>query len=105
AEGVAARVGTGLAPVVADTGLTPWIAPDAEAIGVSRRQFFNRSIISLIAASAGTFGAASFVAFLWPTKTGGFGGKIPVGKLNDILSSIDSGDGFFYAPEARSWIT
>ena len=91
--------------VVGDTGLTPWTPPDAEALGVSRRQFFNRSIVSLMGAAAGTFGAASMVAFLWPTATGGFGGKVAVGKLNDIFNSIDTGDGFFYAPEARSWLT
>lgn len=105
AEGVAARVGTGLAPISDDTGLTPWTPPDPEAIGVSRRQFFNRATISLMAASLGTFSAASFVAFLWPTKTGGFGGKVPVGTIADIESGIAGGDGFFYAPEARAWIT
>lgn len=106
AEGVVARTGAELVPVAAsDTGLTPWIPPDPEVLGVSRRQFFNRSIISLMGASVGTFAAGSFVAFLWPTKTGGFGGKVQVGKLTDILGTIDSGDGFFYAPEARAWIT
>jgi len=105
AEATAGRAGTGLVPVVTDTGLTPWTPPDPELLGVSRRQFFNRSIISLMGAAVGTFSAASFVAFLWPTATGGFGGKVPVGKLNDILNTIDSGDGFFYAPEARAWIT
>ncbi len=105
AAGAAARVGTGLAPVTADTGLTPWTPPDPEALGVSRRQFFNRASISLMAASIGTFSAASFVAFLWPTKTGGFGGKVPVGTVADIESGIAAGDGFFYAPEARAWIT
>lgn len=100
-----ADVGVGLAPVSTDTGLTPWTPPDPEALGVSRRQFFNRATISLMAAGLGTFGAASFVAFLWPTKTGGFGGKVPVGRLDDIKAGIVSGGGFFYAPEARAWIT
>ena len=105
AEGVAARTGTGLAPVTSDTGLTPWTPPDPEALGVSRRQFFNRATISLMAAGLGTFSAASFVAFLWPTKTGGFGGKVPIGRVADIKAGIVTGDGFFYAPEARAWIT
>jgi cytochrome b6-f complex iron-sulfur subunit len=105
AEGVAARVGTALAPVQGDSGLTPWVPPDPEALGVSRRQFFNRATISLMGAGIGTFSAAAFVAFLWPTKTGGFGGKVPVGRLNDIKSGIQAGSGFFYAPEARAWIT
>ena len=97
AEGQAARTGTALATVDSDTGITPWVPPDPEALGVSRRQFFNRATISLMAAGLGTFSAASFVAFLWPTKTGGFGGKVPVGRVAD--------NGFFYAPEARAWIT
>jgi cytochrome b6-f complex iron-sulfur subunit len=74
-------------------------------LGVSRRQFFNRATISLMAAGIGTFSAASFVAFLWPTKTGGFGGKVPVGRVDDIRAGIRTGNGFFYAPEARAWIT
>jgi cytochrome b6-f complex iron-sulfur subunit len=83
----------------------PWTPPDADAIGVSRRQFFNRATVSLMAAGIGTFSAASMVAFLWPTATGGFGGKVPVGRYDDIISGIRIGQGFFYAPEARAWIT
>src|SRR5262249_30044279 len=105
AEGVVARTGVALAPIETDTGLTPWIPPDPEALGVSRRQFFNRATISLMAAGIGTFSAASMVAFLWPTATGGFGGKVPIGKYDDIVSGIRIGSGFFYAPEARAWIT
>jgi len=105
AAGVAARVGTGLAPAQGDSGLTPWVPPDPDALGVSRRQFFNRATISLMAAGIGTFSAASFVAFLWPTKTGGFGSKVVVGRYDDIVSGIRAGNGFFYAPEARAWIT
>ena len=105
AEGVAARVGTDIVPVSDDTGLTPWTPPDPEAIGVSRRQFFNRATVSLMGASLGTFSAAAMVAFLWPTSTGGFGGKVNVGKLTEVKSGITQGSGFFYAPEARAWVT
>ena len=105
AEGVVARAGTSLVPVTADTGITPWTPPDPEAIGVSRRQFFNRASISLMGAGIGTFSAAAFVAFLWPTKTGGFGSKVPIGRYDDIIAGIRTGNGFFYAPEARAWIT
>ncbi len=105
AEGVAARTGTALVPARQDTGLTPWTPPDPEAVGVSRRQFFNRATISLMGAGLGTFSAAAFVAFLWPTKTGGFGGKVPIGRYDDIVSGIRTGNGFFYAPNARAWIT
>jgi cytochrome b6-f complex iron-sulfur subunit len=84
---------------------TLWVPPDPEAIGVSRRQFFNRATVGLMGASITTFAAASFVAFLWPTGSSGFGGKVGVGKLTDIIQSIRTGGGFFYSSEARSWIT
>jgi cytochrome b6-f complex iron-sulfur subunit len=105
AEGVAARTGTELVPVDESAELEPWTPPDPEALGVSRRLFFNRATISLMGASLGTFSAAAMVAFLWPTKTGGFGGKVNVGKLTDIQAGIVAGNGFFYAPEARAWVT
>jgi cytochrome b6-f complex iron-sulfur subunit len=105
AEGVVARTGTELVPVSHDAELEPWTPPDPEAIGVSRRQFFNRASISLMGASLGTFSAAAMVAFLWPTSTGGFGGKVGVGRLNDVQAGIAANNGFFYAPEARAWIT
>ena len=106
AEGTAARgMGTALAKVDDEPALVPWVAPDPEAIGVSRRQFFNRATVTLMTAGLGTFAAAAFVGFLWPTGTGGFGGAVPVGKLANIKDGIKQGGGFFYAPEARSWIT
>jgi cytochrome b6-f complex iron-sulfur subunit len=83
----------------------PWIPPDPEAIGVSRRQFFNRANVTLMSASIGAFSAAGFVAFLWPTATGGFGQQVTVGKYDDILETLRTGDGFFYASNARTWIT
>lgn len=104
AEGVAARIGVALA-IAPEPELAPWVPPDPDALGVSRRQFFNRATISLMGAGIGTFSAASMVAFLWPTKTGGFGGKVPVGRYDDIVAGIRTGNGFFYAPDARAWIT
>ncbi len=53
----------------------------------------------------GAFAAAAFVAFLWPTGTGGFGGAVSAGKIDAVKDGIKSGNGFFYVPEARSWIT
>ena len=85
---------------------TPWVAPDPDAIGASRRHFFNVASVSLMGLGLGGFAAASFVAFLWPTgKGGGFGGKVSAGKIDDILLNIRLNNGFFYLPEARTWIT
>jgi cytochrome b6-f complex iron-sulfur subunit len=90
---------------VADRAPAPWVPPDPEALGVSRRMFLNRASISLTSAGLGAFAAAGFVAFLWPTAQGGFGQPVVVGKLNDIIDSIRTGNGFFYASSARTWIT
>jgi cytochrome b6-f complex iron-sulfur subunit len=83
----------------------PWVPPDPEAIGVSRRQFFNRATVALMGTSIGAFSVAGFVAFLWPTATGGFGQVVGVGNLDDIIEGAQSNSGFFYAPSARTWFT
>jgi cytochrome b6-f complex iron-sulfur subunit len=84
--------------------VAPFVAPDVEAIGVSRRQFFNRTAVTLMAASIGAFGA-SCVAFLWKGADGGFGSKISAGKVDDIVSGIRANKGFLYLAEARAWVT
>lgn len=104
AQGELARRGTAVEPAV-DRTPAPWVPPDPEALGVSRRMFFNRATVSLMSAGIGAFTAAGFVAFLWPTATGGFGQPVVVGRLGDIIESIRSGSGFFYASSARTWIT
>lgn len=104
AQGAEARAGTALAPA-ADRTPAPWVPPDPEALDVSRRMFLNRASISLMSAGIGAFFAAGFTAFLWPTATGGFGQPVVVGKLSDIIDTIRTGNGFFYASSARTWIT
>lgn len=89
----------------APRALAEFRAPDPEEIGVNRRQFLNRATVTLMSAGLGTFAAAGFVAFLWPTAAPVFGGKVNVGKLDDILSSIRSSGGFFYSSSARSYVT
>lgn len=81
-----------------------WVAPDAEAIGVSRRQFFNRATVGLMSVSLGGFGA-SVIAFLWKGSSGGFGSKVTVGKVDDIVTQIRANKGFLYVPQARAWVT
>ena len=104
AQGEIARYGTALAPA-REVAPVPWMPPDPEAIGVSRRQFFNRATVTLTSAGLGAFFAAGFVAFLWPTATGGFGQPVTVGKIDEVKDGIREGNGFFYAPSARTWIT
>ena len=88
---------TEVAPVV-------WQAPDQEAVDVSRRQFFNRASIFLVLTGTAAFGA-SLIAFLWPRAGGGFGSKVNVGRLDDLIAQIRSERGFVYKPEARTWLT
>ena len=90
--------------VAAPVAVEPFVAPDEEALGVSRRMFFNRSAVTLMAASLGAFGA-SLVAFLWKGAEGGFGSKINAGKLSDVISGIRANKGFLYLSEARAWVT
>ena len=68
----------------------PYVPPDPEVIGVSRRQFFNRTIILMMQIGLGGFGLAC-IAFLWPQLGGGFGSAIRVGLVNDVLGEIRKG--------------
>ena len=72
--------------------------------GVTRRQFFNRSIILVMGLALSGFGAA-VIAFLWPTPKGGFGSKIRVGNVSDVIAKIEASAGFLYLAEGRMWIT
>ncbi len=98
------RRGVGVLEKAPPVAPVRWVPPDAETLGVTRRQFFNRSIVGLFGLGLGGFGAAS-VVFLWPGNTGGFGSAIRVGKIADIEAKIDEGSGFAYYPEGRMWIT
>jgi cytochrome b6-f complex iron-sulfur subunit len=81
-----------------------WVPPDSETIGFTRRQFFNRSIVTTFIFGLSGFGA-SLLAFLWPSNTGGFGSAINVGSIDDIKQAITDGNGFAYYPEGRMWVT
>lgn len=97
------RIGGELVPK--DKGdISPYVPPDPETIGVTRRQFFNRSIVAFMGLAITGFGAA-VVGFLWPQPKGGFGSKVKVGKISDIQQAITSGKGFYYVPEGRMWLT
>ncbi|MGI9121049.1 MAG: ubiquinol-cytochrome c reductase iron-sulfur subunit [Acidimicrobiales bacterium] len=103
-QAVLARTSTGTELARAGNApLAPYVPPDAETIGVTRRQFFNRSIVAV-----GGFGLAGFgmacIAFLWPTLKGGFGSTINVGSIDDTLASIRENRTPFYVPEGRFYI-
>jgi cytochrome b6-f complex iron-sulfur subunit len=89
---------------VGGSDLAEYLPPDAEAIGVTRRQFFNRSIILVMGLALSGFGAA-VIAYLWPQPKGGFGSKIRIGNVADVVASIEASAGFLYLAEGRMWIT
>jgi cytochrome b6-f complex iron-sulfur subunit len=82
----------------------PWVPPDPEVVGVTRRQFFNRSIVTMMTLGLSTFGAA-VLAFLWPQLGGGFGSKINAGKVDDILSTIRDTRQPFYVAVGRFYLS
>ena len=103
-QAVLARTATGTELARAESAPpAPYVPLDDDAIGVTRRQFFNRSIVGMMAFSVTGFGAAS-IAFLWPTLSGGFGSTIRVGGVDDILSTIRDTREPFYVPEGRFYV-
>ena len=76
---------------------------EPEVLDVTRRQFLNRGITAFFGLGLAGFGAAA-LGFLWPSASGGFGSKINVGKIDEILEQINSKREPFYVPDARSWI-
>lgn len=100
---VLARTGTSI-EAAAPKAPVRFVAPDADAIGVSRRQFLNRSIVGGMVLSLSTFGA-TLIAFLWPKVGGGFGSKIRVGRVSELQQQIDRGGGFLYRADGRMWLT
>jgi len=100
---VLARTSTEVAPVSTKAPVA-WTPPDPDAYGVTRRQFLNRSIFALFGLSISVFGVA-IVGFLWPSGSSGFGSKIRVGKVTDLIAEIERNNGFLYKPEGRMWVT
>jgi cytochrome b6-f complex iron-sulfur subunit len=62
-------------------------------MGVTRRQFFNRGVLGVFGLFLAQFGIAS-LAFMWPRlKSGGFGSKVNVGKIEDLRIAALTADG------------
>jgi cytochrome b6-f complex iron-sulfur subunit len=68
---------------------------DEEELGVTRRQFFNRGILTGIGVALGAFGGAA-LAFVWPTSAGGTGGKVSV-AVDDVKKSFDDKQPYYNA--------
>jgi cytochrome b6-f complex iron-sulfur subunit len=75
-------------------------------MGVTRRSFFNRSLLAIFGVFLGQFAIAS-LAFLWPKLRGGFGMPINVGNVDDLRAEIIQSDGSIvplFVAAAQSWI-
>lgn len=94
----------GSAEVVEAEVVSDWTPPDPEAVGVTRRQFLNRSIIGFMGLSISGFGAA-MIAQLWPAFVTGFGAVINAGTVDDIKDQIRDNNGFLKLSNGRMWIT
>ena len=100
-----ARTGGGaVATQSSDTELAPFVPPDPEQVGVSRRQFFNRGIIAFFILGISGFGGA-VLAMLWPRPTEGFGAALKLGSVSEIKDQIAANNGFLYFAEGRMWLT
>ena len=74
--------------------------------GVNRRQFFTRALGITFGAFLG-LNAISYLAFLWPRLSGGFGSDIDVGAVADLQTEVILNDGSIlpkFVPEARAYI-
>jgi len=99
------RRGTEVVTVsAAPAPVAEFVPPDPEALAVTRRQFLNRGAVTLMGLGLAGF-AASALAFFWPPPLkGGFGAKINVGSLRDILAKAVSEKSPVYFAEARTYI-
>jgi len=81
-------IGTELQPTDAKTPVV-YVPLDEEELGVTRRQFFNRSILAGSGIGLGAFGIAS-LAFLWPSGGAGSQTAVNVGSEADAKTAFDS---------------
>jgi cytochrome b6-f complex iron-sulfur subunit len=73
-----------------------YVPVDEEELGITRRQFFNRGILTGLGIFAAGMGAA-MLGFLWPSSAGGFGAKIDVGSEDDAKAEFDKKLPFYNA--------
>jgi cytochrome b6-f complex iron-sulfur subunit len=89
--------GTSVGEVVPSAAKTPVVYEpvDMEQLGVTRRQFFNRSILAGSGIGLGAFGIAS-LAFLWPSATSGAQAEVSVSEA-DAKTAFDAKQPYYSA--------
>jgi cytochrome b6-f complex iron-sulfur subunit len=79
-----------------------YIPVEEEELGLTRRQFFNRGILTGLGIFVAGMGAA-MLGFLWPSSAGGFGAQIDVGSEDDAKAEFDKKLPYYNAG-ARTYI-
>jgi len=77
-----------------------------EEAGITRRQFLTKALRYSFGAFAG-IQVLSWLGFLWPKITGGFGGKVDAGLVIDLKKQIIQSDGSIvpaFIPDARAYV-
>ena len=77
-----------------------------EEVGITRRQFFNRSLAAMSAAWFGIMGI-EILAFLWPKISGGFGSDVDAGNVADLVPEMTDAAGLItpaFIPDARAYV-
>lgn len=75
-------------------------------MGITRRGFFNRALLTVFAIFLGQFAIAG-LAFMWPRLGEGFGSPINLGNINDLRAEILQGDGSIvpkFVASAQTWL-
>jgi len=79
----------------------------ADEYDASRRRFFNRGLLGVWGLFLAQFGIAS-LAFMWPRlRSGGFGSKVTVGKIDEIEARLLTPEGRvvpLFIPSAQSYV-
>lgn len=103
-EARAAADASGSLVPAAGSDIEAWTPPDERELGVNRRQFLNRGILTLFGITLLGFGGG-VLSFLWPAKQAGFGSKISLGSLEDVKAAITKGGGTAYFAEAKGYVS
>ena len=77
-----------------------------EEAGITRRKFLTKALRISFGAFAG-IQLISYLGFIWPKVSGGFGSKIDAGSIEDIKDQIFQADGSVipaFIPSARAYV-
>ena len=77
-----------------------------EEAGITRRQFLTKALRYSFGAFAG-IQVLTWLGFLWPKISGGFGGKVDAGLVTDLKKQIVQPDGSIvpaFIPDARAYV-